>query len=135
MYLALKNKQSSSPIVQIYFLPSSEFYYCPQVFLDLTSLLFSPPISFHVTEHMILRSSFFAPFIVGALSPVFKSFLFQELILGNLLTCSCITVITLGLLWFYWFGDFVYISSTDLLQLLIITAFMHSPHMELYSCL
>jgi len=54
-----------------------------------------------------LQSIFFAPFVVGALLLVFKSFLFQELILGNLLTYSCITVITLGLLWFYWFEDFV----------------------------
>jgi len=54
-----------------------------------------------------LRSIFFAPFVIGALLLVFKSFLFQELILGNLLTYSCITVITLGLLWFYWFEDFV----------------------------
>jgi hypothetical protein len=39
MYLALKNKQSSSPIIQIYFLPFSEFYYPPQVFLDLISII------------------------------------------------------------------------------------------------
>jgi hypothetical protein len=73
-----------------------------------------------------LQSSFVTPLVIGA--PSLSSVLFiPELILGNLLTCSHIIIITLRLLWFYWFEDLFYIFSTDKLLSIITTVKQDSP--------